>query len=1106
MPIAPHFPPSPPSPPSPETSGHLLACCLCAKVLALLLALGQTPAAAQQPLCAPVLAQVVALSSSVPGSVQWRRSGSDWLDAQPGSLLCAGDTVRVLRHGQATLRLSNDSTLRLDQFTTLVLAPPDSRRATLIEQLSGRLHVMTRTPRAFSIKTPFVNANVQGTEFAVLLEADRATVAVVEGQVEMANQAGSLLLGPGQGGSAAQGQAPRGELGIRPADAVAWALYVPAVLEPVLADADLSGTNPPSAAPAAARWLSQRAAMLLQLGQLEEATPLLAQALQRQPGHSAALALQAVVAVARNNTPLALALARQAQQNDPASAGALIALSYAEQARFQLPAALDHARLAVQLAPSNALAQARRAELALSLDLQAEALAAARQAVQLRPGLARSHSVLGFAHLTRGQTAAARAAFEQAIALDPADPQPRLGLGLARIRAGALAEGREQIEIATMLDPGRSLLRSYLGKAYHEEGRDARAATQFALARERDPQDPTPELYSALMAQSQQQPVTALLALERAVALNDQRAVQRSRQLLDQDLAARAVSQAQIYRALGFDQLAVLQAATALNLDPTDASAHRFLADGYQGQLRTEAARSAELLQAQLRQGLGLNQLQPLPLRGAMAITESLAPGNAGGWEFSPLFTRNQLLTRLDAVVGHAGQRGGQLFVSGLHDALAYSLVLGQQRSDGLRANNDQTQTLGSAFVQWAATPSLRLQAEWRDERVKQGDLSSRFDRDDFHPTLRDDLSLRSLRLGAYWQISPRSELLASAVAGRGHERLYLSDSPNDGTDDRERLQSLELQYAQRGAAYVALGGLSAYRNRISITDVDGSASQDIRESTAYGLLSLTGLHAGLVPQLGLSLDQFEQPGLSIRQWSPKLGLVWTLAGGTTLRLAAFKGVKRSFVANQTLQPSQFAGFNQFFDDPNGSRYRRVGLGVDQRLSAGSFVGAEWSRRQIDVPGFVGEPDFRWTERMARIYVYQLLGPGFSATAELQHEALRRPPEFTDFEGFTVLDTVFLPLGLRWHGPGPWSAGIKLTAVHQRLRYEDRHFDLQDGRSNFVVADLSLAYRLPNRAGQISLEARNLFNQQHRYQELTFFSSPRLAPGRLVLLRGSLVF
>ena len=50
-------------------------------------------------------------------------------------------------------------------------------------------------------------------------------------------------------------------------------------------------------------------------------------------------------------------------------------------------------------------------------------------------------------------------------------------------------------------------------------------------------------------------------------------------------------------------------------------------------------------------------------------------------------------------------------------------------------------------------------------------------------------------------------------------------------------------------------------------------------------------------------------------QFNPKLGILWNPFPSTTVRGAAFKTLKRTLITDQTLEPTQVAGFNQFFDD-----------------------------------------------------------------------------------------------------------------------------------------------------------------------------------------------
>jgi len=60
-------------------------------------------------------------------------------------------------------------------------------------------------------------------------------------------------------------------------------------------------------------------------------------------------------------------------------------------------------------------------------------------------------------------------------------------------------------------------------------------------------------------------------------------------------------------------------------------------------------------------------------------------------------------------------------------------------------------------------------------------------------------------------------------------------------------------------------------------------------------------------------------------QFNPKLGIVWEAFEGTTLRGAWFRVLKRTLVTDQTVEPTQVAGFNQFFDELNATDYWVLG-------------------------------------------------------------------------------------------------------------------------------------------------------------------------------------
>ena len=198
---------------------------------------------------------------------------------------------------------------------------------------------------------------------------------------------------------------------------------------------------------------------------------------------------------------------------------------------------------------------------------------------------------------------------------------------------------------------------------------------------------------------------------------------------------------------------------------------------------------------------------------------------------------------------------------------------------------------------------------------------------------------------------------------------------------------------------------------------------------------------------LGVSADFFdgEAFGLPVSrdQVNPKLGVAWNPFPWTTIRAAAFRTLKRQLVTNQTIEPTQVAGFNQFFDDVNGTDAWRYGGAIDQRISDTLYAGAEYSRRDLervpfqtlDDPPRVGEVD--WKEELARAYLYWAPHPWLALSAEYQYERFERDPAHVGVEQFTELSTHRVPLGVSFFHPSGLIARLRATFVDQNGKFGD---------------------------------------------------------------------
>ena len=118
---------------------------------------------------------------------------SSFARASLKALVCQGDSIRVGAFSRATVAfLRSGLRLTIEQNTEWLVRQPAAPGRSLIELIRGAILFFTSQPQALDVQTPFVNAAVEGTEFLVRVEDNRAEVAVLEGTVALTNAAGQL--------------------------------------------------------------------------------------------------------------------------------------------------------------------------------------------------------------------------------------------------------------------------------------------------------------------------------------------------------------------------------------------------------------------------------------------------------------------------------------------------------------------------------------------------------------------------------------------------------------------------------------------------------------------------------------------------------------------------------------------------------------------------------------------------------------------------------------------------------------------------------------------------------------------------------------------------
>ena len=1094
-------------------------------------------------------AQSVAVGAlvSVQGRVRVHRAGLQRIDAGVADgLICPGDRIEVGERSRAALLLFGaDTVLRLDQNTTLQIPAQPVPEEGVLALIRGALYFLSRTPRRLTVQTPFVNAGIDGTEFLIRYDEARrlALVAVFEGAVHARSAREDARLTAGQAVAVGADGAMR--LVVTPPDAVQWTIRY----DPLFAylagprGAEAEAPLPPAVRPSYrayrqgdpaaalrlldavppaerdARYHVYRAALLLAIGpeSAAEAEEAVAQALAAAPESPEAHAAGAVIAVAVNDKEEALARAERAVRFGPRSTAAHLARSYALQAQFRLEDALRSAAAAAE-SSDDPLLWSRVAELQIALGQPSAAARAAERALALAPELPQSWIGEGQAALARLDMPEARRAFAAALSLDPSDPAAHLGLGLAKIRQGELEDGRRDIEIAAILDPADPVIRSYLGKAYAEENRNAVAASELAMAKQLDPADPTPWYYSALLKQAENRPGEALADLQRSVALNENRAVYRGRRLIEQDRAVRGADIARIHQDLGFEQAAVAEATQALTYDPASHAAHELLARSYLDRPRRDIARASEELQSLLLRPTSGRPVEPALSQANLHLLRSPGPDKIGFAEWTRLFDREGANFLGEIFGGTDDTFGDEAILSGLFGRMGFSVGQFHYETDGFRPNNDIRHDFYNAFLQTSLTPDITLQFEARRRETEHGDVELGFDLDRFSPRDRRKLEQDTVRAGMRMDLAPGQTLLASGIYSERKVKLLdeVAGPLTVFSDDRSKQDAWDAQ-----AQYLGSWDRLSLVAGVGITraDLDGliiatfpdlpfippertPRALDLWQDHAYAYLNVH-LPADMIWTFGFGATGFDDDIVEIERLSPKLGVQWTPFDWLRLRATYFDVVKRELIVDQTLEPTQVAGFNQLFDDPNGTRAKAWGIGFDVQASGRLFAGAEYLHRDLKVPvgGIFRDQD----ENSVEAYTYWV---------PLDRFALRLEPGYEEVESADLVpdrvETFKLPLGFRYFHPLGFYLGATATYVRQRVDFTNLAGGGRE-REAFVVVDASAGYRFPNRRGLIAIEINNLFDEDFRYQDLNFLASepnaiPEFYPDRRVVGRLRLQF
>ncbi|MFL6526910.1 MAG: TonB-dependent receptor domain-containing protein [Chthoniobacterales bacterium] len=899
--------------------------------------------------------------------------GTGWSAGSVGQELKTRDKLRTGEDSRAAVRLSDASVLRVDELTTTEILPPKAAgdKSTVSVDQGSTYFFSREKAREVRLETPSANGAIRGTEFVVKVAANGyTTVTMLDGELELSNSAGSLLVHSGEEARVAKGQRPTKTAAIYAINSVQWCLYYPGVLDPdEIHVAGRSGEAYREGDLLRALEEYKRsgggsavyhAQLYLAVGQVDKARAVLRSAGAGTAGRDALLTL--IAAVTLQEKPTA---------RSPATATEWIAESYYRQSQADLNGALAAAEEATKIDPAFGFAWTRVAELHFSFGRIPDAQRALSRGLELMPRNPAAHSLRGFLFSAENRINQAKASFEEAKAIDGALGDAWLGHGLCLIRQGNPEEGRRELQAAAALEPNRSFFHSYVGKALSNVGNEPKARLEFDRAKKLDPKDPTPWLYSAIENKQDSRINEAVHDLEKSQELNENRRVYRSQFLLDQDRAVRSANLAAIYQEDGMEDVSVREATRGVDSDYSNASAHLFLANSYNA----------------LRDPHRINLRYETPWFNELLLSNLLSPVGGGPLsqfvseqEYSKMFEADRFgLSSTTSYLSHGAvtETASQF---GIFGNISYSLDTEYQYDQGYRPNNTihRSESYGEFKVQLTPQDTIFFQTKYQD--TSEGDLLQYYNQSsaargvDFSELQQPAILL----LGYHHNWTPGVDTLL--LVGRLADEISFTNQ-NTPEDVAAFLQSgllpnvsrsvvfghdqngnavnfteipLDVKYHNTFTTYTAelnqiwelpwntliVGGRyqsgefhtsdlidnapSFAAPSFNVPPSQESFNTDLERETAYVYdtirpfpgLSLTG---------GMTYDRLEYP-LNHRRppitgdqdtrehVSPKAGVIWNPFGDFVVRGAYTRSLGGvSFDESVQLEPNQVAGFNQVF-------------------------------------------------------------------------------------------------------------------------------------------------------------------------------------------------
>lgn len=773
----------------------------------------------------------------------------------------------------------------------------------------------------------------------------------------------------------------------------------------------------------------------------------------------------------------------------PNATFSLLVKSYTSQARFHYEAALATTRKILEIEPSHLLARVHLAQLRFGGGYIKEADRIIQEAVLDDPENALVQNTLGFVRLARRRPREARRAFEATIKYDASMGDPHLGLALIHMRKGDEKKAMQELSTAVLLEPNRSIYLTYWAKMLYQLKRSDEALDMLDKAAVLDPHDPSPLYYISWIKNGMNRPTEAIRALQKAIQLNDNRAIYRSRFLLDQDLSTKNIDLADVYNRLGLSEWATSKAVAAVKQDVSNCWAHFSLGTAL---LNDEHPRS------------GFNEV----LLGSI-----MKPANQNSFNtfnsYSSFFEYPEMHAMMTGEAGSQDTYGGDVYIYGWlpRFTVAYDIGAAYSQKYGVSKEDEQFLRNGYIGAKWDVTENdhLYIETSWNNHKFSHEMMYGEkieFFPDDDHTTKKT-----VYEVGLHHRFSPGSDLVVYTAVEFIPTRSNITretssdyESQNDirhyertfYIDDVD-IYLLQVQQMIKAASHqLTLGGFQLWANQeLRFDNFDYFQFQDkrypfkssiIKNKMTKGFLSLYvrdlwQITERLMFEAALHYDQMTNIAIiadtkwDVELFEPRLGIIYSLSEKDTLRLAGFRYLT-PFMQDRIDSP-EIAGIPIFRFAIDGTIIEEVDVVWEHEWESGWFASGLFYMER--------EEDFYIKDETGNMTKYTNAGGLKGIHASLNQLILNGCGLAMTYRSW---ETHSLPvsgresrmdhmgtIGLKYLASSGFSTGIKETYRYTEFK------DDENRPENIFITDVQIGYELQQKRASVNLVVENLFDE-----------------------------